>query len=237
MKKKIIALAFLLLVFVASIVYLIKINTKFESSVTDAESFKKEYEVLNGELVGNTDKIYREVTIDENNTVVLSNYSDIVSRINNKETFIVYFGFAKCPWCRSVIEVFLNEAKENNINVYYVDVYSNRDTYELVEKVPTKKSDASKEYYELLKKLDSLLSDYNLTDEDGNKVPVGEKRIYAPNMVAVVDGKPMYLTTGVSPLQNDAYMALTDEMINYSKEEFNKLFSYLEETKCTSKGC
>lgn len=237
MKKKLLIIVIFVALVCASIIYLTSINSKFESSVTDAENFKKEYELLNGELVGDTEKIYREVSIDENNTIKLSNYADILERVNNKETFIVYFGFSKCPWCRSVIEVFLREAKNKDIPVYYVDVFDSRDTYKYEDGKIVKTKDASKEYYSLLKKFNNVLSDYTVLNDEGVKVLVGEKRIYAPNMIAVVDGEAQYLTTGISPLQTDSFMPLTDEMLNYSKEEFIKLFNYLDGSLCKNKGC
>ena len=65
----------------------------------DAIRFKQEYEALNGEENGNG-KNYRVVEIDENNPFVYATTDEIVEKINNKESFVVYFGFAKCPWCR-----------------------------------------------------------------------------------------------------------------------------------------
>ena len=44
--------------------------------------------------------------------------------IENKETFYVYFGDELCPWCRSVIEKFIEVAKKNDVKkVYYVKIW------------------------------------------------------------------------------------------------------------------
>ena len=37
---------------------------------------------------------------------------DILKRIDNKETFYVYFGDRLCPWCRSVIEKSIERLEE-----------------------------------------------------------------------------------------------------------------------------
>ena len=65
--------------------------------------FKQNYESLNGKenKYGGT---YRSVTIPENNPFVYTTATDIIEKIENNETFYVYFGDELCPWCRSVIE-------------------------------------------------------------------------------------------------------------------------------------
>ena len=43
--------------------------------------------------------------------------------MDNNETFVVYFGFADCPWCRSVLPTLLDVADDLKIDkIYYVDV-------------------------------------------------------------------------------------------------------------------
>ena len=116
-------------------------NKKEEvKELTDAQKFKKEYESINGkELYGQK---ARELSIPENNPFVYSNANEILEKIDNKETFIVYFGFKTCPWCRSVIEELINVAEENNIDkIYYVNVKNIRDVKEIDEdgKVKTTK--------------------------------------------------------------------------------------------------
>ena len=195
----------------------------------DSKKFKKEYEKLNN-TTNDTGKKIRNVSIPKSNPMKYITANSLVEKMENKETFIVYFGFNECPWCRSVIETFIETAKENNIKkVYYVDIKDIRDTYELDENnelIKTKKG--SNGYNKLLEKLDNVLSEYTLTDESGNKIDTKEKRIYAPNMVAVVKGKAKYLTTGISSKQTDAYMKLTISMKNETKKEYKKLIEYIK---------
>lgn len=64
-----------------------------------------------------------ETYIDSNEYVyVKSNVKEMYEKVNNKETFVIYFGFARCPWCRDIMPI-LDEAskKSNNEIVYYVN--------------------------------------------------------------------------------------------------------------------
>ena len=204
---------------------------------TDALKFKEEYEKNNGVKHEKYNVTTRTVNIPEDNPMVYATAEEIIKKINNKETFVVYFGFSDCPWCRSVIEELIHVAQELKVEkVYYVDVKELRDVKELDENnnvVTSKEGD--EHYMKLLEKLDSVLDDYTLTDKDGNEVSAGEKRIYAPNVVGVANGKPTELETGESEKLINPYDELTDEM---RKETYNKLkcvFKCLEEDTNTCK--
>lgn len=191
-------------------------ETKFNSAVR----FKKEYESLNGTVAKNG-KVTRSINIEKNNPFVYKKENDIVSMMEKKESFIVYFGFASCPWCRSILPTILEVAKEQNIKkIYYVDVLNIRDKMAVDEdsklKVETKGTDG---YYRLLALLDNVLEDYTVEDKSGNKVSCGEKRIYAPNLIKIENGKAVKLTTGISDMQEDGYQELTDNMVNQMKEK------------------
>lgn len=188
---------------------------------SDAVKFKEEYESLNG-TVSASGKEIRSITIDKDNPMIYKSADDIVKMIENKETFVVYFGFPACPWCRSVLPTLLDVSKDLGLDkIYYVDVLEIRDTLKVNDNkevvVDKKGTDA---YYKLLELLDNVLSDYNLSDSEGNKVETNEKRIYAPNVVGISNGKALELTTGISSLQTDGYMDLTDEMIKETEGLF-----------------
>ena len=82
---------------------------------SDAIKFKEEYEKLNGEKNRNG-VTYRKVEIDEDNPFVFATAEEIQEKIDNKETFAVYFGFNSCPWCRSVITTLIEVADDLNID-------------------------------------------------------------------------------------------------------------------------
>lgn len=203
-----------------------KEETKKVDNTEDALKFKEEYEALNGQE--NNGKTIRTVSISKDNPFVYKEAGDIVDMMKKKETFIVYFGFSKCPWCRSMIETLVKVSKDYQIDtIYYVDVLEIRDILKLDEnnEIVTDR-EGTKDYLALIKLLDNVLSDYNLKDEDGNEIATGEKRIYAPNVVSVVKGKPTKLETGISDQQESAYQELTDEML---EEEYDALSNIMEE--------
>jgi len=209
---------------------------KKETKLTDAEKFKEEYESLNNTTNEKNGKKIRNLSIPEDNPMIYKTAEEISKMIDNKETFIVYFGFKDCPWCRSVVEELINVAKDKNIGrIYYVDVKEIRDVKEVTEegKVETTKK-GSKGYYELLEKLESVLDDYTLYDKDEKEIIDG-KRIYAPNVVAVSEGKAIKLVTGESDGLEDPYQELTDKMRQSTYKKFECLIECLEKENKTCK--
>lgn len=195
-----------------------------------AIEFKEEYESMNG-IVNSKGKEHRSVFIDLHNSFEKVDASDIVEMIENEETFYVYFGDKLCPWCRSVIEKAVEISNKNKIEkIYYVAIWDDdgnevlRDKYALEEGQLNKISDGTEEYYKLLEYFDDVLSEYNLTDDEGNKVEVGEKRIFAPNFIYVKDGKAVRLTEGISELQKDSREELTSEILKDEKKLFEAFF-------------
>ena len=85
-----------------------------EKKKNDALKFKEEYESLNGTTTYG-DKTVRSVSIDSDNPFIYKETADIVSMIKKGDSFVVYFGFAKCPWCRSMIENLVAVSKELSI--------------------------------------------------------------------------------------------------------------------------
>ena len=216
-------------------IFSILILTSCVDKNSDAYKFKTEYESLNNTKVFG--KKVRNIKIDDNNPFIYAKASDIVKKIENNETFVVYFGFAKCPWCRSVLPTLIDVAKKENLQtIYYVDVYDIRDTLKQDENknVVTDKK-GSDDYYKLLTYLNDVLDDYELSDENGNKINTNEKRIYAPNVISIVDGKATKMTTGISKKQTDAYMKLTKEMQKETYNDFKCVIKCVVENKniCT----
>ena len=166
-----------------------------------------------------------------------------VNMMNEKKTFAVYFGFDTCPWCRSVIEELVEVAKDLKVKeIYYVNIRPNGED---IRDVITVNDDGSyittKEgtdgYKKLLVLMHDVLANYSRTDKDGNNVDVKEKRIYAPNVVAVVNGKAVKLDTGISDDQEDGYMELTDEMKNETHTKFETILKEIKGTCDSKEAC
>ena len=211
-----------------------------EKQLSDAEKFKEEYESVNGKTNDNG-KDYRNLDISIDNPIVYKSAAEVIDMINNKETFIVYFGYNTCPWCRSVIATLFDVAKNNYVDkIYYVDIHDIRDTLELDDDDKTVKTskEGSEDYYKLLEVLDNVLEDYTLTNSKGKTIKTNEKRIFAPNVVSIVKGEAKALDTGISSKQKDGYMELTEEMINETTKKFNEVFKpYLDATESCNEGC
>lgn len=203
------------------LVFLLAGCTKQEQKIKpDGERFKEEYESLNGKE--NTyEKEYRSLKLDKENPIIYKSPKEIIQMMDEKETFVIYFGFASCPWCRSVIPSLLEVAQDLGITeIYYVDVSKIRDTLKIEENgsIITEK-EGTDDYYILLEKLDSVLEEYTLTDKENNTVSTGKKRIYAPNIISIIDGIPTELTDGISENQADAYMELSDKILEESYDK------------------
>lgn len=219
----------------AAIVLVLNIQKVISNnSQTDGIKFKEEYEKLNGKK-NDQGKKYREITIDSKNKIVYKTTEEVLNLIDKKKSFVLYFGFDTCPWCRSVVPTLASISKELNQEVYYIDVKDIRDTFELDDdNKPKLVKKGSKDYSKLLEKLEPVLEDYTLTDSDNNEIKVGEKRIYAPSIVSVIDGKAKELTTGISDKQTDSYMKLTKEM---EKETYNKIKKVLKQVSDKNNTC
>ena len=230
MKKVLLTFLFLLICF----------STVACGKKTDAEIFKKEYESLNGAKNDNG-KIIRTVTIPKDNPFIYQTADELADRIDNKETFVVYFGFAKCPWCRSMIEQLIKSAEDHNIEkIYYVDVLDIRDEFEISESEGVVQTNTgTKGYNRLLDQLDNVLEDYYILNDKDEKVNTKEKRIYAPNVVAIVNGKAEKLVEGISPKLEDPYAKLTEEMLEESYNSFNCIWECYQSDSntCQKSAC
>ena len=204
-----------------------------------ALEFKEEYEKLNG-TVNKNGKEHRTITLSENNRFVKTTAEEIVKKIENEDSFYVYFGSNLCPWCRSVIEMADKVSRENDIDkIYYVDIWDEdgneilRDKYIVNSNNKIELSvEGTDSYKKLLEYFDELLEDYNVTDNNGESISTGEKRIYAPNFFYISKGKATRITTGTSPLQKDSREELTEEMLKDEEEMFDKFFINACDSSC-----
>lgn len=196
------------------------------SEFSDALKFKKEYESLNGKVSYGENK-YKDLNISKNNPIKYSNSDEIIDVINNG-TGIIYLGFPECPWCRTAVPVLLDVAKDNKIDkIYYLNIKDERDSYVIEDgKLTLALNDDGKEikgtkgYFRLLDALKDNLSDYIISYED-KTYEVGEKRIYAPSVIFVKDGK-------VLGIQVSTVEGQTDPFKNLTEEQYEELYSIYE---------
>lgn len=194
----------------------------------DGIRFKEDYESLNGQTSA-SGKEYRTITLPEDNPFVYATLEDINILIEHKETFIVYFGANWCPWCRSLLNTAIDEAKANGIKkIYYVNVREGtdekndiRDIYSLDENNEVYLShEGTEAYHKFLEYANNVLKDYK---SHGVEVE-NTKRVGAPNFILFKDGKAISLTTGISENETDPYMELTDEIKKDMKNIFDEFY-------------
>ena len=83
-------------------------------SKSDALKFKEEYESLNKE------EGYRNVSVDENNPFIYIEDTALAKKIADREDMVVYFGFSKCPWCRSILENLIKVSQDLKIKKFII---------------------------------------------------------------------------------------------------------------------
>lgn len=193
----------------------------------DSLLIKKEYESLNGATREKDGKTISTISLSDENPFVYTTADEIISKIDNGDTFVIYFGFADCPWCRNAITVLSDAAQSTGIKkIYYFNLKNEnkedvRNVLSLDENgnIKTEK-EGSSDYNKLLEKLESSLDAYSgLNDET-------IKRIYAPTVIFVQDGNIIGKHVGTIESQKDPYILLDEEQ---KKELKNIYTNYIHE--------
>ncbi|MBP3765684.1 MAG: hypothetical protein J6G98_00690 [Bacilli bacterium] len=210
MKKNIV----LVVVTVLATLSIILLMPKDKLNKMDALKFKAEYESLNNKK-NDSNKEYVPVSINSKNPYVYATYDEVMDILNGK-TGVIYFGFPECPWCRNMVSVLSDAAKEMGIDkIYYFNALDIRDKKSLDEngKIITEK-EGTDEYYNLVDKLKDYLTPYEgLNDES-------IKRLYFPTVVFVKDGNIIGTHIGTLDSQENPYVVLNDS----EKEELKSIY-------------
>jgi hypothetical protein len=200
---------------------------------SDAHKFVREYESINYDPIDDKEEVYIKVSVPEANPFIYKKAQDIVDMINNKETFIVYFGYSTSQYSRAVLPMLLEAARNTRTEtIYYVDIKNIR----LIKQVD--KNGAAETikigtdaYYELLDLLDNVLDDYELESIDGKIITSG-KNITAPTVVAIVNGEAKAMTSGISKKHTKANMEITDEIYQDSYNQFKEVLESINTNTC-----
>ncbi len=233
-KKMFLGIILLLLAFMIFISIIVFKDKKVENIVnSDAISFKKEYEALNNVVRDKDGKTIKEITINSNNPVEILTEEKAISLLENG-TGIIYFGFPDCPWCRSMLPVLLNTLDNMSIKkLYYLNIGNIRDTLILGEKNKVEiKEEGTKGYYKILELMDDVLEPYYLTSKDGKKIDTKEKRLMAPTIVAIKDGKIVDIHVGTVESQKNGYDDLSDKEKEELQDRYIKLIKTIYEVEC-----
>lgn len=210
---------FLLIICIAVWSMLVYLKNK-NTTTSDAYKFRTEYAELNNQTNESNGKTYPTVELNNNNPFVYASVDDIKNLFDNG-TGVIYFGFPTCPWCRNLVPI-LNEAVNNTSieKVYYYNIKSIRSSISFDDnnKLVNEKGDDF--YYYLLDKLDSYLTEYTIKDKNNKDYDTKEKRLYAPTVVFVKEGKIIGVHEGTIDSQEDPYVVLDDKQ----KDELMSIF-------------
>ena len=96
--------------------------THSTENVSDNLKFKYEYENLNYKKIDNKKLI--KAKVKKNNPIKYSSINEIALKVDNKETFGVFFGSSKDNKSRSTVDELLKVCNDNDVEtLYYVDIY------------------------------------------------------------------------------------------------------------------
>lgn len=166
------------------------------------------------ETISDSKKFASEYTQVQEYNVFTYRSEDEIIKILEHGTGIVYLGFPECPWCQAYVPI-LNEVAdiEGLDKVYYYNILKDRQD--------------NTEFYQ---KLVSILSDNLRYDEEGNK------RIYVPAVISVVEGKitgfddeSSYDTLGFEHPED----YWTEERVNNLKLRLTEMISPVVDNKCS----
>lgn len=233
-KKAVIKVSLLvILAIVSSIViynYFDKNKTNEISITEDEKKFKNEYESLNGKKNA-SGKEYSNVEIVEDNGIVYASYSEI-KKVITEGTGVIYFGYPECPWCRNAVPMLLQAASNTGLDkIYYFNAKEMRDTKELdVNGNVVTTKEGTKEYYELVELLSSVLGEYEgLNDES-------IKRLYFPTVVFIKNGVIVGCHIDTLPSQTDPRVPLNEEqkgeLVNIYTNNITKISDDVCDDKC-----
>lgn len=233
-RKMFIGILLLLLAFMVCIGIIAFRDKKEENIInSDAISFKNEYESLNNVVRDKDGRTIKEISIDSNNPVDILTEEEAISLLENG-TGILYFGFSDCPWCRSMLPVLLRTLDNMSIDkLYYLNIKNIRDTLILGDKNKVEvKEEGTKGYYKILELMDNVLEPYYLTNEEGKKIDTKEKRLYAPTVVAIKNGKIEKIHVGTIESQVSGYDDLTEEQQEELANHFIELIKSVYDVNC-----
>lgn len=173
----------------------VKVEKIKDDIKTDSIRFYEEYKTLS------KDNIYEYAT-----------YYNIFNSINNN-TEIIYLGFPTSPWCKELVPILNDVAKENNIKrILYYNFKEIR-------------SSNTKEYQDLVE----LLKDYIKVVDDE------EKQIYAPTIIFTQKGKIIGVHEGTLSSHNATERKMTEEEIVELKNILSSNIKLMNEIETTGK--
>ena len=133
-----------------------------------------------------------------------------------------------------MVPVLLKAATNTNLGeINYVDIKNIRDqlTLDDNDKVVVK-DEGTNGYREILKALDSVLEPYYLKNKDGKNIDTKEKRLYAPTVVVVKEGKILDIHVDTVTSQENGYSPLNEKQTEELYHIYQKMILKLLDSTC-----
>lgn len=150
----------------------------------------RSYRAYNGRAVpGYTEYTYRDVNLSF--SVPLSPVTAVEARA--KKDGYILFAYPRCPYCRNLLPVLAAVATSEGVTMDYcqVDLYRDIYTYNSGYCRTSANQTSRGRLHRLLTWLVTTWPSTPVSDPEKNEIDVGEKRIGAPTIIKVEDGKPV----------------------------------------------
>ena len=140
-----------------------------------------------------------------NNHFVKADMKEVTDMFDKGETFIFYVGFNKCPWCQEEVPV-LNEVAEgyDDVKIMYVDARPDG------EKENDLRNEENPDYVALQEKVEEILDE--------------TRKIYAPTVVWVKEGKLVASHVGTVDDHDAHERKMTEEEVETLRDTYTKCF-------------
>ena len=183
---------------------------------SDAARFRKENEILNGQVSRDGQNYHKTLSIPRRNPFVFVDGYQVYDMLTTPgRSGIIYMGFPECPWCRALLPSLIDAVRESGWrgSVYHYNGLADRDILRLDDYGEIEVLQEGQQiYHQLVELLYDYLGPYiGLEDET-------IKRIYFPTTVFFRDGVVTSVHLGTIPSQTNGWEGLNDEQAAELKE-------------------
>lgn len=195
------------------------------------QSVKNAFEALNGQTAANGQP-YMEVHIPEDSLFEPINEEDALQLLESG-TGVLIFEFPECPWCRNMMPVVDQAAKEMALSkLYTFNIREERNQITLGDDGALVTVNEGTEFYrKVLELLGESASVYDgLNDES-------IRRIYAPTVFVIVDGEVLSSHVSTVDSQSDPFIPLTDAQHQELLDIYKGMFEIISPVCLPDAGC